>query len=693
MANDQQTYKRAANAALIGGGTQLVLAVMMALIGLYAQAPAIHAATWQLFGGLPIWLILWVLFHQHQLERVEALEAEQLSKEDARTAALFDEAGQQLAIARQRLESLNRWWLPIVSLVVAGYQIIVGGSLLYLGYRAQQAGTLRGDAINETAAGNLGVLFTVLLVIGFVAFLVARYVAGMTRLRDWTLLRGGASYLMGGVVVAALLVAGVAALWFGNVTFFASLAMVIPGLMVLLGLEMLLGFIFGLYRPRRPGDIDRPAFDLRSLGWLTRPESLGKIINEAVNYQFGFEISRSWFYRLLSKAIVPLILIGAAVLIGLTSVVLVAPQQQAVIMRFGAFQRVVDEPGLTFKWPWPVESVDKYDVYRVHEVAIGSEPGELRPGVPILWTNQHAESTESYMVTAPTRLIDEEDLGVQSVAGELAGARVIVKYRVSDLEAYVTSAREPARVLETLATRQVNYHFVTHDIDSLLTGGRLEGAVGIREAIQAQIDAFDPPLGIEVVFVGFEAIHPPQESEVAAAFHEQIDARQKRASAVEDARKEAITTLAEVAGSQDMALRIDEAIAELNRIRGRINEAGESGEVPDDLAALEAQQEVEIERLLDEAGGQAAQMIYEARAYRWSHALTERARAMAVRSQYESYHQAPEYFQRRMYLQAVSEALRDRRKFVIAGDPEGTKDIRLELQQEGVDLGGLFGEE
>lgn len=699
MAQDQQTYQRAASAALVGLVAQLALGIGVALLGLYAKSPALHAATWHVFGGLPIWIILWVVFQQHRLERAEALETERLSRDAARTAALFDEGAEDLAVARRRLETLGKWWVPIISLAVASYLIIVGGTLFYLNYRAEQAGTLRANAISEAAGSNI-VVTVVLVLIGFVAFLVARYVAGMTRVREWTLLRGGASYLMGVVAVAALLAAGAAFAYFDNTLYLALLALVIPAIMVLLGVEILLGFVFGLYRPRRPGEISRPAFDSRTLGLLTRPESLGKIINETINYQFGFEISRSWFYRLLAKSITPLIITGIVVLIGLTSLVFVAPQQQAVITRFGELMRITDEPGLHIKLPWPIERATKYDVYRVHEINVGSEAGELKPDVAILWTNQHTESTEQFLVTAPTRYTgaggDEPadgDAGTQSVAGELIGARAIVKYRVSNLRDYITTAENPTAVLEQIATRRLTLYFAAHDVDTLLTRGRIDAGRVLSEEIQSDVDALNTPLGLQVVFVGFEAIHPPQNSEVAAKFHEQIDARQEKASAIQDAEKVAITTLTEIAGSRDMAQKIDEAIVRMERIRDELNRVQSTG---GDVSALQdqlAKQEVEVEKLLDEAGGRAAQLIYEARAYRWQHALAERARSMKMTSLYDAYKAAPDYFRKRMYLTTVAESVKDRRKTVIAGDAAGTKDIRLNLETEESNLNSIFGEE
>src|SRR5690606_15689246 len=146
------------------------------------------------------------------------------------------------------------------------------------------------------------------------------------------------------------------------------------------------------------------------------------------------------------------LVVGMLVLIGLTSMVIVAPQQEAAITRFGAFQRTVGS-GLHWKLPWPIERAEKYEVYRVHQMTIGSEPGELKPGVPILWTNQHAENTEDYMVIAPTRYREAgDDAAAQGVAGELMGARVVVKYRVANLRDYLTSTTDPEAMLRMLAT-------------------------------------------------------------------------------------------------------------------------------------------------------------------------------------------------------------------------------------------------
>jgi len=393
MSQDQKTYSRASTASLIGLFTQLALLVLLLVLGLYTSSKAVLAAAFYLLPGLAIWVLLWVVYRQHKLERDEALQAAQLADTDKRSAALFEEAGDQLAMARQRLENLYKWAMPVVSLGVAAYLLGVGTLLLYLNNNAYDSGELTAAPISESV--NIVLILLLLVIASLGGFLVARYVSGMTRVDAWQALRGGASNLIGGVILGLVpLLIGSALLYFGNNQAFVILAFALPIVMILLGAEIVLGLVLGFYRPRKAGEFVRPAFDSRLLGWLTRPESMGKIFSETINYQFGFEVSKSWFMRLLGKALLPLAGVCALVIIGMTSVVIVQPHQQAVITTNGAFVRIA-EPGLSFKAPWPLGGAEKYDVKRIHSVRLGSRAhvvqDEHASDVPILWTNQHVE--------------------------------------------------------------------------------------------------------------------------------------------------------------------------------------------------------------------------------------------------------------------------------------------------------------
>ena len=92
--HDEQTFRRGGAAAFIGFAAHLLLTVGVALMAVYAQATAVYDVTWFMLAGLPVWAVLWMLFKQHRLERLESLEAEQLAASDAQAAQIFDEAGE-----------------------------------------------------------------------------------------------------------------------------------------------------------------------------------------------------------------------------------------------------------------------------------------------------------------------------------------------------------------------------------------------------------------------------------------------------------------------------------------------------------------------------------------------------------------------------------------------------------------------
>ena len=657
MANqqDQHTYRRGLTAALIGLGSQAVIWLLVAGLGLYTASAAVSAEAWHLIAGVPLWIILAVLFNQQRLERLESLEAQQLAGRDAASQRLFDEAGQQLAAAQNRLKTIRKWALPAVTLGTALYLLAVGGLLLWSAWSG-----LAGEGLSPILyreGTNLGLTVGTLAVAAIAAFLVARYIAGMTEIEAWAPLRGGAGFLMGNALVLGLLVASFLAAYAGVAWPLGVMSVLVPAVMVLLGLEFLLALLLGIYRPRRADEGIRPAFDSRILGWLTRPESMGKIVGETLNYQFGFEVSRSWFYQLAARAALPLLLATGLVLWGLTSVVIVQPHQNAVITLNGRLVKVV-EPGLTFKAPWPFGGAVLLDVNRLHQVMVGTRQiSESDYGnTPILWTNQHGSENEAFLITAPPPAAD--GMGTDGTkVGEMIGADVVVKYRISDPTAYVMSAEDPEAVLTILAQREVNALFATQTVPQLLSAATLDMGDRLHGLIDMAVE--ERNLGLEVVFVSVSGVHPPQGEGVADKFHEVVAALQEKETAIARARQDEARILATVAGSVDRARQIEAAIE-----RGA--------------------DDAEIEELLTSAGGEAAQRLLAARGYRWERAVTARAEGERFNAEVLAYQAAPTYYKARLYLDTLSDALSGQKKTLI--DAKGTPTIRLEMRPEGTGL-------
>ncbi|MEQ9454433.1 MAG: SPFH domain-containing protein [Phycisphaeraceae bacterium] len=688
MANDAQTYRRATNAAFVGLGTQALLFAAFGLLGLYAQSGAINALAWHTAAGLPIWVALIILYYQHRLEQEEALEAERLTRSDRRAAALFEEAGANLQLSRQRLEWLQKWGLTIASILTASLLLAIGPSLLYSHYLR-----IANDAIEPWVRGDVhhGLLIILLASFAFVGFLVGRFISGMTRTESWLALRGGAGTLMGTVFLALLSIVAVVLHMVGFEPAFEWLALAVPAVTTLIGLEVFANLVLALYQPRRPGQFVRPAFDSRLLGWMSSPESIGKIVSETLAYQFGFDLSKSYAYRQLMRLLTPMFLVAVVTLFGMTSLVVVEPQQQAVIKTFGQLSDRVLSAGLHVKAPWPISTISRHDVYRVSELRMGSTEGaERRHDAAILWTNEHVEGQETYLVTAPSRFPDQPESS-DIAAGELVGGDVIIKYRINPeggLLEYLTSAVSPEAVFSSVASRRMNQYFATRQIDDLLRSDRIEASRALLVDIQRDVDGLD--LGIEVLAISITSMHPPQAGEVAQSFHDQIGALQESLSEVNRANRDAVTTLAEVAGSREQALAISDAIQRLERLRLQL-----AAENTADLQGEVSRQEALIEELVADAGGRAAQLIAQARAFRWQYAIEERAKSEQFPAEIAAFTHAPDYFKARRYFEALTQSLENRPKIILAKpditSPVEDRVIELDLQESRTGLESILG--
>lgn len=660
-AADPRVFQRATSVALVGLAIQVVLTVATGLVGLWSESQAVYAAGWHMLGGLPIGIMLALLYSQHEAERAERLAADKLAADPNASAAIFNNLGDDLDAARRRLENLYRYGLPAVSLLIAGYLIIAGGSLVWVQVGAMSHMAAVGHRALADRCDPVGLLFA-LAGIAFVAFVGGRWIAGYARQRAWQLLRGCASYLMSCFVVAVLLLGGAAviAVTGGNWPF-DELAVVIPVLMVGIGLEILLTTLLESYRPRVPGAIPRPAFDSRMLGLLTAPESLGSVLAELISYQFGVEVSGSWLYRLLGSALTPLTIFGAAFLVAMSSFTIVGPDQRGVLLRFGALEGEPLPPGIHVKLPWPVETVEMHPVGEVQQLVVTSDRTGLSQESPaMLWTNDSDRDSQ----------IGQEDFLAASAddgAGvSLVSADVTVQYTVANLETFLLGSTDPQQAIMAMAQQEATQFFATHDIDMLLATGRTEGGPVLREAIQKRAD--QAGLGVTIVGVAITSIHPPI-GIVSRAFHAQIGAMQQRETWIQRAHKDAVEQLARVAGSVALSNRIDAEIRRLDAMRT----AGTAD--PAAVAAAERR----IDTMLAEARGEAAERLHAAWAYRWRRAVGERADGERFAGELLAYQASPNYYRTRRFLEVLAEGLSDRRKFIIAAETGDTPVFRMDF--------------
>lgn len=696
MKADYLTYRRATSVSLLGLVIQTVLAVALLVYGVLAHDHAAVTACLAVALGVPIWLTLAIVYDQHRRERVEALEAERLAEAEGGGSSVFEGQAGEFRVAARRVQMLHRFAVPAVSLVL-------GAAMIGLGLWRLSEGRelLSPDRFAEPRQRGWAIALG--LILAFVGFVFARYVSGMAKQKVWANLRAGSAAAVGAALLGLAMAVGQFIDIAGPDVVLRYLQVAFPIYLIASGAEIFLNFVLDMYRPRKPGELPRPAFDSRFLGFAAAPDRIAKSISDAINYQLGFNVTSGWFYRLLSRSLLLLVLLGVGIIWALTALTVIEPHQRGIVLRFGRPIGKELGPGLHLKAPWPIDRVEMpallrtdartgrmsvagYTATGVRTIDLGTPPPTAEG--PILWTNEHARE-EIFQLVQPSRAGAEsaargdQDAGLAMVAVEIP-----MQYAVSDVMLFEQLAPPELRdgLLRSVAQREIVRYFSGAPLDDVIGGRRVEIAAGLRERIEAAFAGMNPgpdgkPMGagVEILSLSVMRPHPPQK--VAANFERVVQAEQNRQAKIEAANADEIETLTRVVGSVDLANRIVAEIDALTALRDGLG--GDRAATPEQVRA----QELKIQQLIETAGGRAASTIAEARAERWARHMRERGRAARYEGQLAAYAASPEVYKASLYFDALKEAFARSRLYITS---ESVKDLRMrvELQdrQSGLDV-------
>jgi regulator of protease activity HflC (stomatin/prohibitin superfamily) len=295
---------------------------------------------------------------------------------------------------------------------------------------------------------------------------------------------------------------------------------------VLLGVELSLSLLLELYRPRRRGEVPRPAFESRLLALVAEPGGIARSLARAVDYQFGFRLSETWVYRLIEGGIAPLALFAGAAFWLLSSLVVVPEGSCAILEKLGVPSSPALAPGLHAKLPWPLETVTVFPTARVREIVLGPDEDEHAAETggrrrANLWTKAHAKEGEFFILVArpPEAAGDAREAPV-----DLLAARVPVHFIVSDPVAFARGAIAPEKFLKALGEGELAKLGCSRGLFDLLGSGAATATHELERRIQAAAD--EHKLGIRILDVSLADLHPPVE--VARAFHAETAALEER---------------------------------------------------------------------------------------------------------------------------------------------------------------------
>ncbi len=520
------------------GLVNLVAAVVIfiAAFGVTAYVNSLAGEAASIFLGLGTLVAFasWFQMRLEENERLERLEVEELARTRGETT-LFDAKDAEVFPVQRAREQFEKFFVPgfsVLLLVLEG-----GGAWLLWRWISQTTGGMAPDRAMPALA--LFGIFALLL------FLVGRFSVTMARLENHRLLRPGASFLLAGAYVCFATALGIAGVKTEFPQIDSYLARALCVLLGLMAVELFVMLLLEIYRPRVKGQVTRPLYDSRIAGLLAQPEGLFTTAAQALDYQFGFKVSETWFFQLLQKSLPALVLVQLAVLLLSTCVVFVEPGEQAVRERLGRLlaEGSVLEPGAHFKWPWPVDKIYRYRTDQIQTFDVGFTPdAQSEAAQTILWGVAHANEENFLVGNLEPVTVTNQNAG----AGDLLKAPPVslidisipVQFQITNVLDWAYRNAEPTNLLQDLAAREVAHYLAGVDLNSVLSRTRLEAAQELHQRIQAE--ANQHRLGVKITFVGVQDIHPPVK--VAGDYEQVVAAAQQMIAQTNAAAAEAIQT-------------------------------------------------------------------------------------------------------------------------------------------------------
>ncbi|MCX7935016.1 MAG: SPFH domain-containing protein, partial [Planctomycetota bacterium] len=478
-------------------------------------------------------------------------------------------------VAARNLRHLENYLAPAASILTAlallSPALWLGGRMLWEDKSLQTLFAEMSPFITERA---LAIAFGAIAA-AIACFFVGMYAAGLARERAWWPLRAGAGNLLATAFFLGLIAVGLA---FSQRALLGDwpdkiLAWLCWGWMALQAVEILINLVLDLYRPRVAGVEPRPAYDSRLSGLLAEPSGLFRTFAHTLDYQFGFRVSETWFFRFLEKAFAPLLGVWLTTFYLLTAFFYVRPGEAAIVERLGVPEGVArlperDEewdsmppplaPGLHLKWPWPFAAARIVPVERLQTIYTGfaykdekdyAEKIKTLGEKVVQWSAEHVEKEQKYIMpmaaeeetearptAQPARAAAEKTPDVLYISGVF-----VLEYRLGsrpgDIYRYVYNHADPRAAVAACFEREISAYLAGADFWSLMVDRRGDVRSHLSERVNAALRS--ARLGVEAVGVRIQNLHPPA-GEVGKSFQEVLASRQERESLVLAAEAEAI---------------------------------------------------------------------------------------------------------------------------------------------------------
>jgi len=213
---------------------------------------------------------------------------------------------------------------------------------------------------------------------------------------------------------------------------------------------------------------------------------------------------------------IPLVLLLAVgLLVGKTTFFTVDQQEEAVVLRFGKYQRTV-AAGLHFKFPNPVESYIKEKTREIKQINIGNNV------------------KQSEMLTGDENIVEID---------------FSVLWRINNLEQYLFEVNDPDKAVQAVAESAMREIIGNHALEGITTTERLSVTTSVKKLMQETLDEYKA--GVQVVEVQLQKAYVPPA--VVESYRDVVNASQDAEAVINKATEYANKVIPEAEGT---ALRI-----------------------------------------------------------------------------------------------------------------------------------------
>lgn len=227
-------------------------------------------------------------------------------------------------------------------------------------------------------------------------------------------------------------------------------------------------------------------------------------------------------------------LIGILLALWLASgIYVVGPDQQGVVLRFGAYQGT-EPPGLHYHLPYPIETVYTPKVTESRRIEIG-----------VTGLGGKGQNAEGLMLTRDENIVD---------------INFAVQYRISNPVEYLFDVKEPEALVRQVAESAIREVVGRSLVDDVLTEGRTGIEQQTQDVMQRTLNRYNA--GVTVDVVRLQQVHPPEP--VLPAFLDVVSAREDLQRARNEAQAYANDVIPRARGQA--ARLLEEALAYKQRI-------------------------------------------------------------------------------------------------------------------------------